>query len=187
MEGENSSPPSNDDGSVFSNNSAQQLFDEGFFGIIGFCLKFLEDNGWLLVFILITVHILRSKTKPFFNRMRQQRSLREANDPQRRRILDVEAQRIRERQQAQHEEKIQKAKEEEAKKKAEEAKKKSEELEKKIADTFTRGRSSRSSTNPWSGGSSSSSGGGYNPLTGQGGNVSSYRPSYEMRRRGGGG
>mmetsp|Transcript_10656 Transcript_10656/g.13836 ORF Transcript_10656/g.13836 Transcript_10656/m.13836 type:complete len:101 (-) Transcript_10656:287-589(-) len=72
-------------------------------------------------------------------------------------------------------------------KKLKRQKKKSEELEKKIADTFTRGRSSRSSTNPWSGGSSSSSGGGYNPLTGQGGNVSSYRPSYEMRRRGGGG
>jgi len=125
------------------------------------------------------VVVARSKIRPYLEKLRRQKSLKEANDPRRRRILDVEAREARARQQVELEERSREAAAAAAARKQDAAKERSKKLDKKMSETFTRGASQGPGPRL----------GGYNPLTGEGSSSGGggYQPSFSMRNRGGGG
>ncbi|CAM9913373.1 unnamed protein product, partial [Heterosigma akashiwo] len=56
-----------------------------FWGFVREFTGFFEKNGWTLVFCFIFVVVARSKIRPYLEKLRRQKSLKEANDPRRRR------------------------------------------------------------------------------------------------------
>ena len=61
---------------------------------------FLQAHGWTLVGLALIVYLLKPKFDDYVYKVKHQRALAQANDPERVRILNVERERVRREQQA---------------------------------------------------------------------------------------